>query len=249
MRVGIEFSCPVAVTRLTLTYELFFDIDKRHSNIAIVSAPGRQRQFLLDSSFKTIDFELGGRAESESWTTRFGRVFALGVEHILVGYDHILFVLALLIVSARAWQIVKVVTAFTVAHSLTLALAWSGIIELPSRPVEILIALSIVYVAVENLLGKGFGRRWVVAGLLGLVHGLGFYGVLSKLGLGQGYALTTLISFNLGVEAGQLAIVALVFWPLAWWVRRPWYPRSAAVASTLILLVASWWVVERAFVL
>lgn len=247
LRVRIAFRCPAAVTRLAITYRLFFDIDPKHNNITVVRLPNRQRSFLLNPSFKKIELNVEQAAVVESWTTRFGSVFVLGVKHILIGYDHILFLLALLIVNARVWQIVKVVTAFTIAHSLTLALAWYGIVDLPSRLVESLIALSIAYVAIENLIGKGFGHRWLLAGGLGLVHGLGFYSVLSDLGLGKGHALSTLVAFNLGVEAGQLVIVTVVFGPLAWWVRQSWYRQSATVASTLILLVASWWVVERAF--
>ncbi len=247
LRVSIAFRCPAAVTRLTITYQLFFDIDRNHNNIMVVTLPNRQLRFLLHPSFKKIALNVEQPSAIESWTTRFGRVFVLGIKHILIGYDHILFLFALLIVNARIWQIVKVVTAFTIAHSITLALAWFGIVDLPSRLVESLIALSIAYVAIENLIGKGFGHRWLLAGGLGLVHGLGFYSVLSDLGLAKGHALSTLVAFNLGVEAGQLVVVALVFGPLSWWVRQPWYRQSATVASTLILLVASWLVVERAF--
>jgi hydrogenase/urease accessory protein HupE len=177
----------------------------------------------------------------------FRRIFWLGVEHILSGYDHLLFLLALLIVAPRLWQTVKVVTAFTLAHSLTLALAWFDLLTIPTRLVESLIAFSIAYVALENILGRGLSRRWLVAGGFGLIHGLGFYTVLRELDLASGDTVTTLLAFNLGVETGQLAVVALLYGPLVWWARQAWYRRSARAGSAVILLVASWWMIERLF--
>ncbi len=151
-----------------------------------------------------------------------------------------------MIVNARLLAVVKVVTAFTLAHSVTLALAWYGLVDLPGRLVESAIAFSIGFVAVSNLIGRDFSHRWLLAGAFGLVHGLGFYGALGDLGLAEADAATTLLAFNLGVEAGQLAIVALVYPLLFLWVRQAWYRRSAQAASLLILAVAAWWIVERA---
>ncbi len=182
-----------------------------------------------------------------AWFERFRRILWLGVEHILSGYDHLLFLIALLIVAVSFWNTVTVVTAFTVSHSLTLALAWFGFITLPSRLVEGLIAFSIAYVAAENVLGRGARRRWLVAGGFGLVHGLGFYTVLREISSSVGDTVTTLLAFNLGVEAGQLVIVVLLYGPIAWWARQAWYRSSARAGSAMILLVASWWMIERLF--
>lgn len=245
--LSLAFTCPAHIAHIALTYLLFFDIDPAHRSLGkLITPDGAAEEFLFDSTIFIYEAEVAQPAPQLPWAERFARIFVLGVEHILVGYDHILFVLALLLVSARFWQIIKVVTAFTVAHSLTLGLAWYGVIELSARLVESLIALSIAYVAVENIVRRRFERRWAVAGGFGLVHGLGFYSVLSDLDLGGSGVVTTLLAFNLGVEAGQVAIVALFYLPLVWWLRQSWYLASARAASMLILAVAAWWLVERA---
>ena len=157
-----------------------------------------------------------------------------GVLHIWAGFDHILFLLSLLLPAvlvpsaisgeawaaapgfrAALWDVLKVVTAFTVAHSITLSLATLGVVSLPSRLVESAIAASVVLAAVNNIRPVVHGGRWIIAFCFGLIHGFGFASVLSDLGLPQGSLLLALIAFNLGVELGQLAIVA-VFLPLAY---------------------------------
>jgi hydrogenase/urease accessory protein HupE len=242
----VDYDCSEPPERLTIDYLLFFDIDPTHRSLGRIILPSGEEQFLFDRTLTRLEFEIT-RPQLQSRTALFGRVFFLGVEHILIGYDHILFLLALLIVSVNFWQMVKVASAFTVAHSITLALAWYGVVDLPSPIVESIIALSIVYVAIDNIVRQHFGQRWVLAGGFGLVHGLGFYSALRDLGLGKTDTATTLLAFNLGVESGQIAVIALVFWPLVWWRRQQWYRPSARACSLAILLVVSWWVIERVF--
>lgn len=143
------------------------------------------------------------------------RYFILGIEHILEGYDHLLFVLALLFIVRNAWALAKTITAFTVAHSITLALATFGFVNLPSAPVEAAIALSIVFLCAE-LVHAQRGRQsltlskpWLVAFAFGLLHGLGFAGALSEIGLPPDEIPVALLFFNLGVETGQLIFVAI----------------------------------------
>jgi hydrogenase/urease accessory protein HupE len=243
--ITIDYDCHAPVERLVISYALFFDIDPTHRSLGRLILPVGEEQFLFDRSLTRLEIEVDNPL-AQSWATRFGRIFLLGMEHILIGYDHILFLLALLIVSPRFWQIF-VCTAFTVAHSVTLALAWFGIIDLPSRIVETAIAISIAYVAIENIVSQRFGYRWLLAGGFGLVHGLGFYSALRDLGLGQTDMLTTLLAFNSGMETGQLAVVALAYVPLVWWTGQLWYQWSARVCSVMILLVASWWAIEQVF--
>jgi hydrogenase/urease accessory protein HupE len=138
----------------------------------------------------------------------------LGVEHILLGIDHLLFVLVLLLITHGGWKLVKTVTAFTVAHSITLGLATLGFVHVPQAPVEAVIALSIVFVAAEILHAQN-GRQsiairapWIVAFVFGLVHGFGFAGALTEIGLPQGQIPLALLFFNVGVEAGQLLFIA-----------------------------------------
>ncbi|MGH8470881.1 MAG: HupE/UreJ family protein [Gammaproteobacteria bacterium] len=141
---------------------------------------------------------------------------ALGVEHILTGVDHLLFVLALLMITRGTWLLVKTVTAFTMAHSITLGLATLGFVHVPSKPVEAVIALSIVFVAAKIVHLRG-GREgmtarapWIVAFTFGLLHGFGIAGALSEIGLPQGHIPLALLFFNVGVEAGQLLFIAAI---------------------------------------
>jgi hypothetical protein len=177
----------------------------------------------------------------------------LGVEHILLGIDHLLFVLALLMLVRGTWLLIKTVTAFTVAHSITLALATLGYVHVPSAPVEALIALSIAFVAVE-IVRKYQGREglaarapWLVAFAFGLLHGLGFAGALSETGLPEGHIPLALLFFNVGVEIGQLLFIAatLCFFALLQRFRATW-PRWANLAAPYAIgSVAMLWVIER----
>ena len=177
----------------------------------------------------------------------------LGIEHILLGIDHLLFVLALLLIVRGSWTLVKTVTAFTVAHSITLALASLGMVHMPGPPVEATIALSIVFVASEIARrgeknpGLTERRPWVVALLFGLLHGFGFAGALSEIGLPQQDIPLALFTFNLGVELGQLAFV---FAALALWTAARRLPmRSRAWTGKLlpygIGIIAAYWTIER----
>lgn len=172
----------------------------------------------------------------------------LGYMHILPkGLDHILFVLGLFLLSPRMKTLLLQVTAFTIAHSITLGLSIYGIVSLPSRIVEPLIALSIAYVAIENLVTREL-KPWRLAlvFMFGLLHGLGFAGVLRELGLPRGEFLTALLTFNLGVEGGQLTVLLAAWLAVGVLMARPWYRRAIVVpASGLIAAVGLSWVVIR----
>jgi hydrogenase/urease accessory protein HupE len=173
----------------------------------------------------------------------------LGFTHILPkGLDHILFVLGLFLLAAHWRPLLWQVTAFTAAHTLTLGLATYGVVSLPAEIVEPLIALSIVYVAVENVARRELSRwRLAVVFAFGLLHGLGFAGVLHELGLPASQVFTALLSFNVGVELGQLTVIALAFVAVASWARdEPWYHRRVVIpGSLLIAAVGLYWTVER----
>jgi hypothetical protein len=245
--LDLTFRCPSTGEWLLISYLVFFDIDANHRAIGVIDTGAGREQFLFDPSLTEIEIEIAAPPPPKPFLERATRFTVLGIEHIATGYDHLLFLIALLIVSARFLHLVKVVTAFTLAHSVTLSLAWFEVIDLPSRLVESLIALTIAYVAAENLFGRGFDRRWMLAFGFGLVHGLGFYGILRELDLGGGGALTPLFSFNLGVEIGQLAVVAVFYPLLAWAFSRAWYGRAMQVGSVAILAVAGFWFVQRTF--
>ncbi len=199
-----------------------------------------------------------------------------GVWHIWIGFDHILFLLSLLLPAVGAWvagvggqrpggsrratwqpvprlgvavwEVLRIVTAFTLAHSITLSLATLGWVSLPSRLVESTIAASVVLAALNNVFPFFQGRRWMVAFAFGLIHGFGFASVLADLGLPRDALALALLGFNLGVEAGQLAIVA-VFLPLAYLLRHSKFYRWVVLwgGSLAIAAIAAAWFVERAF--
>ena len=191
-----------------------------------------------------------GYVAEGAWAV-FARFIVSGFEHIVPkGLDHILFVLGLFFFSLRARPLLAQVTAFTLAHTVTLALASLQIITLPASVVEPLIAASIVYVAVENIIGgnAGWARIAVVFGF-GLLHGLGFAAVLSDVGLQADRFFVGLIGFNIGVELGQLAVISAAFLLLGWpFGRKVWYRARVAVpASVAIAAVGAWWTVQRVF--
>lgn len=182
-----------------------------------------------------------------------GTYFVLGIEHILTGIDHLLFVLALLLLTRGAWRLVKTVTAFTIAHSITLGLATLGIVHVPPKPVEAVIALSIVFVAVEIVhahrgrAGMAARMPWIVAFTFGLLHGFGFAGALSDVGLPESQIPVALLFFNLGVEAGQLLFVAgvLALVAFARRVRIAWPRWAKLVPPYAIGSAAMFWMIQR----
>lgn len=253
--------CPTAPRELRVAYHLFADTDPLHRGLVRVASGGSTHTAVLGPETPELRLPLGAAPDLLAQALSYGRQ---GVWHIWIGFDHILFLLSLLLPAVLrreggAWQavdslkeatveVLKVVTAFTLAHSVTLTLATLGLVALPSRLVESLIAASVILAAANNIRPLVDRRLWLVAFAFGLAHGLGFAGALRELGLPQEALALSLLAFNLGVELGQLAIVA-VFLPLAFAARRTaFYPAFALrLGSTAIVAVAGLWLVERAF--
>ena len=250
-------SCPgsAAPASLDIGYTLFADLDPQHKGLLKLTHDGETQTAIFDpdSPRQTLSLAAPDRL------AQFGAYVKHGIWHIWIGTDHILFLLSLLLpavllpglreqqASLRAafFDVLKVVTAFTLAHSIPLPLASLSLISLPSRWVESAIAASVVLAALNNLLPLFRGRRPVAAFVFGLIHGFGFASVLRDLGLPQSALVSSLFGFNVGVEIGQLAIVA-VFLPLAWWLRKSWFYRQLFTWGSLaIALVAAIWLVER----
>jgi len=187
-------------------------------------------------------------AEAAEKPQTFREFFTLGVEHILTGFDHLAFLLALLLLGSSLREAAKIITSFTVAHSITLALATFNVVNLPPSIVEPMIAVSIVYVGLENIFRRDIQRRWLLTFAFGLIHGFGFASVLRELGIGgQGSgAIVPLLSFNLGVEAGQIAIAAVVL-PLIWKLRQQakFVIRYVPACSVLVAIAGGYWLIER----
>ena len=256
----LQAACAGDIARLDIDYRLLFDIDPQHKGLLRLANREQTSTaiFTPDSPVQQLNV-----ADASSWR-QFGDYVKHGVWHIWIGFDHILFLLSLLlpavlVYTATGWQgrdtfrasfieVLKVVTAFTLAHSVTLTLAAMGVIALPSRIVEAAIAASVVLAALNNIWPVFERRRAVVAFAFGLIHGFGFASVLLDLGLPKTSLLLSLVGFNVGVELGQLAIVA-VFLPLAFAARRTMAYRKVVLVggSAVITLIALVWLCERVF--
>lgn len=261
--LALAGACPAGSPTVGIDYRLLFDLDPQHRGLVRVGGTAGRTNAALSASAPTVTVSAGGgmSAQALAWLRE-------GVVHIGTGYDHVLFLLSLLLpavlirrrVDGRgAWapadgfmpafiDVAKIVTAFTLAHSITLTLAALEIVALPARWVESAIALSVVLAALNNLFPVVRHGRWIAAFGFGLIHGFGFAGVLAELGLPRDALALSLAAFNAGVELGQLAIV-LAFLPLAYAARAtPAYRRYALGAgSVLIAVLAAVWFVERAF--
>jgi hypothetical protein len=261
-------TCPGAIASLTVDYRLFAHSDPTHRGIVRVLGPAAQDAFaataVLGPDHPQRRFDLARPSLAET----LREFITEGVWHIWLGFDHILFLLSLLLpavlvgrdtarapgapaaapIRAPLLDVLKTVTAFTLAHSITLSLAVLGVVSLPSRLVESGIALTVVLASLNNLWPVVRDSRWAAAFAFGLIHGFGFAAALKDLGLSAGALAVSLFGFNVGVELGQLAIVA-TFVPLAFALRTTRFYRIGIVrgGSAIVALVAAVWFVERAF--
>ena len=260
--VVMEFSanCNDEINQLVVRYTLFSDLDPSHRGLLKLDYKETTKTAIFGPDAALQSFIL----EKMTRFTEFKEYVTEGIWHIWKGYDHILFLISLLLPAVliyehKKWHasaqfkapfidILKVVTAFTLAHSITLTLATLHVISLPSRWVESVIALSIILAALNNLFPYILGRRWMVAFIFGLIHGFGFATVLADLGLQDSTLAIALIGFNVGVEIGQLCIV-MVFVPVAYGLRKSKFYQTIIVGggSIFVVLVATAWFIERAF--
>lgn len=252
-------SCPAPVGALEVGYDLFFDLDPTHRGLLTVDRGGELATSILSPERARVRIDAGG----PTGVALLG-FLELGAEHLLFGFDHVLFLVVLLLPAAHhriggRWQpvdrwrgaaldLVKVLTAFTLAHGLSLALAVTGVVDLPSRLVESLIAVTIGLAALDNLWPWLPEQRWRIAFGFGLIHGLGFASALGPMDLPAAELALALLGFNLGIEAGQVA-VALCFLAVAYPLREAGlYARGLLPAgSAAALAVAALWLVDRAF--
>jgi hypothetical protein len=252
VRIDARWECPDAPGRLRMVLGFLDRLPAGHVHVALLRLPGGMVQRTARAGAPVLEVQ----AQPGAWAGA-GRFLRLGAEHIFQGADHIAFLIGVLLLGGSFRQLVGIVTAFTVAHSLTLALATLGWVVPPPRLIEPLIALSIVAVAVENLgalreplsaerVRAAIGHRWRLTFAFGLVHGFGFAGALRALELPRALLAPSLLTFNLGVEVGQLVIVALA-WPLLRWLRgvgRMW-PVGMRWASVAVAGLGAYWLVDR----
>ena len=260
----LNADCGTALERLTIDYRVLQDEDPSHRGLLTLSAHGEVQSAVLGGGSGAG--AAGGRlfelVQPSPWSA-FIEYLRAGIWHIWSGIDHLLFLLSLLLPAVLVrrqgrWEavpmaapafanIVKVVTAFTLAHSITLSLAAFDLVSLPGRLTESVIAASIIIAALNNVFPRVTEGRWRIAFAFGLLHGFGFASVLAEMGLPKGARLVSLIAFNLGVEAGQLAVVLAVM-PLAYLLRSTAFYRRALMpwGSSAIAALALIWFVQRA---
>ncbi len=267
IEIDLEYPLDAHAKHLTIWSRHLVRLPRGHQQLFFVQdirqlAKAGVGQTLLEDNLTTehdaADVDLPAMLPADSSETRASAsastpsrisFFALGVEHILTGYDHLLFLAALLLVCRNFRQAATIITFFTIAHSITLSLAALDIVRLPGRIVEPAIAASIVYVGLENIFGRHrFGWRAAVTFGFGLVHGLGFASALREVGLGStpaGVAMP-LLKFSIGVESGQLCIAAVLLQIMLWLRTRPQFERQwVPVGSVLVAMVGGYWLISR----
>jgi hypothetical protein len=252
-------NCVAPPRALEVGYALLFDLDPSHRGLLRIDSAGQTRSAVMSPDHATQTFSLAQTSRLET----FRQFVADGMHHIWIGYDHMLFLISLLLPSVLVrrkgrWvpvgslrgallSVFAIVTAFTVSHSITLTLSALGMVSLPSRLVESCIALSVILAAINNVWPRVTRRAWLIAFGFGLVHGFGFASVLADLGLPQGALALSLAGFNVGVEIGQLSVVLLVV-PMIFLLRQRRFYRPAVLVggSTTIAMIAGVWFVSRA---
>jgi hydrogenase/urease accessory protein HupE len=243
VEVAAAYRCPGPASAFVVRLDLLEALSLGHRHLlAATSAKRTLRAVLYEAQ---PEYELAGASVAPAPAVA-PALFRLGVEHILTGYDHLLFLLALVLVGGSWRAVLGAVTAFTLAHSVTLAVAALGIWSPRPTFIEPAIALSIAYVGIENFFVRDIRRRWRLTFAFGLVHGFGFAGALREVALSAAQLPLALASFNAGVEAGQLAVLALVLPGVSWLAARAWFARGGRqLASAAISAAGVCWFVVR----
>jgi hypothetical protein len=246
---GVElaavYQCPPHATAFSVHLGLLTELSLGHRHLATVISPAETAHAVLYDAQPELTLATPTTTAGALGSTG-PSMFRLGIEHILTGYDHWLFLLALVLIGGPLRSVLGMITDFTLAHSVTLAVAAFGIWVPRPTLVELAIALSIACVGIENCVAFDLHRRWRLIFLFGLVHGFGFAGALREVAVSAVRLPLALASFNLGVEAGQLAVLSVVL-PFVWWLgRRTWFANGGLQASSIaVSAVGLWWFVAR----
>ncbi len=248
LRLTLRGTCPEAEKGPVQVSADFLDaLSHGHRQIAKVG-DGEQVLFRDHTRFDLVADDAPAATGGAQVAPSFFAFVRMGIEHILSGYDHLLFLFALILVGGRFRSVALVITAFTIAHSVSLAAAAFGLLAPSPRIVEPAIALSIAYVGIENFVVKDAKKRWRLTLFFGLIHGFGFAGALQEIALPRAQIPAALLGFNLGVEAGQLAVLAVVLPAVLWLRKRPAFRvHGVRLASAAVVVMGVFWFVERAF--
>jgi hydrogenase/urease accessory protein HupE len=245
------FSCASLAGDIVYRSTVLTEKDPTARQVVLIAQAGHEVQALLDAEHPSVTLS----APAPPLLSTMQRYLVTGIEHIFLGYDHVAFLIAVVLWARRLIPVIKIVTAFTIAHSITLSLAALGIVVIPSRIVEPAIAASIVFVAVENFFSRDIDRRWRITFIFGLIHGFGFASALREIGLPSEAVVPALAAFNIGVEVGQVAIVAIVLPLLGLIDRLAAVDRTKPVRATglvyavsaIISLLGGYWLFARVF--
>lgn len=279
VRIGFDLKGVTQVPdAIDIRYEVLFDKDPIHKGMLIIEYNWKagivDNEALVSNIYGVGNTQQTLSLKDVSLWKGFVALVKLGVWHIWIGLDHILFIIALILPSvvrrrkedelsdsilgtsswvpvdnfkAAFFYIIKIITFFTIAHSITLALASTGVVSLSSRIVESIIAFSIALAAFHNIKPIFKAKEWIIAFGFGLFHGFGFASVLGEKGLGGDYMILSLLGFNVGVEVGQVLIICMVF-PILYLIRKlKIYPAIITIGSAILIFIAFYWVIERAF--
>jgi hydrogenase/urease accessory protein HupE len=249
LTVEAEYRCKAAPRRVQIEWPLMEDLSQGHRHLARARAGGQPMETAIFRGQPSLEIAAqpgSMRPEADSGGPGTIALFLMGIEHILTGYDHLVFLLGLVLVGGRWRSLLLVITAFTVAHSITLGMAALGVWAPSARIVEPAIALSIAYVGIENFFVKDADKRWRITFPFGLVHGFGFAGALVEIALSRAEIPRALFAFNLGVEAGQLAVLAVVLPVIVVARKKPWFEQTGVkVLSAAIAAAGVLWFVLR----
>jgi len=242
LTVFLRYSCARNTGSLRIHFSTFARVELAQ-NIVSLEIDGRTMGYVFTAENPLLIYDT-----EEPTSDSFKDFFSLGIEHIWSGYDHLLFLLALLLPGGALLRLAGIVTAFTLAHSVTLALAALDIVRLPSAPVEILIAATIIWAASLSLRAAAADTRWRMTFVLGLVHGFGFAGILGQAGLSADNLVVPLLGFNAGVEVGQLVVVAIAIPAITLLGRSAHAATLKRGLAWLIVAAGVFWVAERSAV-
>jgi hydrogenase/urease accessory protein HupE len=247
LQVVSHYTCPAVSSKITIDLGVLASFSRGHRHMARATSGASVIEGVLLRARPTLEVPAAGAAATTPPPARGLAAFVrMGIEHILTGYDHLLFLVGLVLVGGRLRSLLGVITAFTVAHSITLGLAVLGVVAPSSRFVEPAIALSIAYVGVENFFVRDAAKRWRLTLPFGLVHGFGFAGALREIDLPRVEVPSALLGFNVGVELGQLAVLAVLLPLLALLRRREGFgTRGVRVLSGCIVAAGVVWFVQR----
>ncbi len=251
--VRVKWDCAGVEDPLVYRSTVLTDTYKEARQVVLIGTGDAQSQNLLDAA--RTDLSLTGDAAETGLFAVILRYVGAGMEHIFIGYDHIAFLIAIMLWARRLLPVVKIVTAFTIAHSITLSLAATQTLMIPSSIVEPAIAASIVYVALENFFSRDIDKRWRITFAFGFIHGFGFASALQEFGLPTGALVPALASFNIGVEIGQIVIVSIALPVLlvidrlvasrGWAARGVRAPQAVYALSGVICLLGAYWFLVR----